>query len=350
MFYRYEIVNQNGNKALYLYLTMNEEASRELGEGDSSTFENKVKDYIKSRNINYDEGEIFIVADGVIVKNMNIKNKDISIEVLDEKTDYSNIKYLVTLKKEDTNKSITLKDYLMGALFNNNCYNYPDEVIKSITILYRTYVYYKMDIDKFINDDDFFISYKDPSYYKLLFVDNYEDMYKKLENAVNETDSLFITYNNKYILPFIHHTNNGFTEIDSRYPYLEKRYSLWDLLSPKYINTREFTYKKLENLLGIKKEEFKNFKILELTSGNRVKKLKIGNNTYSGEEFAKLLGLTSCDMTVLINDHSIKIITRGNGHGLGLSISGSSELANSGCGYLQILDYYFPKCIIKKYI
>ena len=350
MFYRYEIVNQNGNQALYLYLTMNEEASLELGEGDATTLENKVKDYIKTRNIDYDGDDVFIVVDGIIVKNININNKDINKEFLDDKSDYFNVNYLVTLRRDGMDYSITLRDYLLGVLFHNNCYHYPEEVIKALSILYRTYAYYKMEVDGFISDHDLFATYKDASYYKLLFIDNYEDMYKKLENAIRDTDCFFITYNNQYILPFIHLVNNGFTEEDSRYPYLEKRYSLWDLLSPKYINIREFTYKKLENLLHIKKDEFKSFKIMELTSGNRVRKLQIGSKFFSGEEFSQSLGLTSCDMTVLINDNSVKFITRGCGSGFGLSISGSSELANSGCSCLQILDYYFPKCIVKKYV
>ena len=54
-------------------------------------------------------------------------------------------------------------------------------------------------------------------------------------------------------------------------------------------------------------------------------------------------------MTLLIDEKIITFITRGNGNNLGLSIEGSKKLAETGCNYLQILKYYFPKCIIKKY-
>ncbi len=350
MFYRYEIRNYYGRNVLYLYLTMNEEISQELGKKDDTTIENKVKTYIKNHNIDYDGDEVFLVVDGIVVKNLNIKNKDVTIEILDDKCDYVNIKYLVTVKNNDKEKVLPLKDFLIGVMFTNNCYQYPDEVMKALCILYRTYTYYRMEKDGYINFLDKFMKYKDVSYYKLIFIDNYQEIYRKVENAINETDCLFITYENKYILPFIHLANNGFTEDSLEYPYLEKRYSLWDLLSPHYMDIKEFSYSQIEQLLNVNKDELQNLKIIEITNGNRVKRLKIGPIIYTGEEFRKRLNLKSTDMTILINDSNIKIITRGYGDGLGLSISGSLELAKSGCNYLQILDYYFPKCTLKKYV
>ena len=349
MFYRYEIRNNYGKECLYLYLTMNEEVSQELGNNDSTTMENRVKNYIKSRNIDYDGEDVFLVVDGIIVKSLNIKDKDIRIETLDDKSDYVNIKYLVTIRNNGKEKIIPLKDYLTGVMFTNKCYLYPEEVRKALCILYRTYVYYKMEKDGFIDYSDRFMLYKDMAYYKLAFIDNYHNFYDSIISAIDDTDCIFITYENNYILPFIHLVNNGYTDEDSNYPYLEKRYSLWDLLSPSYMEIKEFTYNYLEKVFNIRKSSIQELKIIELTSGNRVSKLKLGELILTGEDFRERLNLASTDMTILINDKSIKIITRGQGNSLGLSISGSCELAKSGCNYLQILDYYFPKCIIKKH-
>ena len=49
-------------------------------------------------------------------------------------------------------------------------------------------------------------------------------------------------------------------------------------------------------------------------------------------------------------DKYITFVNRGHGDNLGLSLNGSAELAKAGCNYLQILNYYFPTCKIKKYV
>lgn len=350
MIYRYDIRKYNGHDVLYLYLTMNEEFSNELGDQNSDTLENKCKKYIKNKNIPYQGEDVFLVVNGIVVKSLNIKNKDINIEILDDQCDYVNAKYKVKVRDGKLEKTIALKDFLIGVLFSNCSYDMELEVLKAICVLYRTYTFYLMEKDGFVLANDSFIHYRSVSYYKLALIDHYEDFYKKVEQAVDYTDCIFITYHNQYIKPYIHHTNNGFTEESMEIPYLEKKYSLWDFLSPMYLDIKEFSYDQLEEVFNATKQDLQNFQITELTPGNKISKIKIGPILYTGEELRKKLGLNSTDITILINDLNIKFITRGYGHGLGLSISGSLELARSGCSYLQILNYYFSKCTIKKYV
>ncbi len=350
MFYKYEFRDYYGRNALYLYLTMNDEIASELGNDNSDKITHKVKNYIKNKNIDYNGEEVFLVVNGIVVKSINLKNKEINIEVLDDKCSYVNIKYNVKIVNNNKERIINLKDYLLGVLFANNIYNMPKELVKAVCVLYRTYTFYRMEKDGFLDINDNFMKYRNVSYYKLFLIEDYLNIYNKLEEAINETDCIFITYNNEYIKPYIHNTNNGFTEEIDNIPYLEKRESLWDLLSPNYLNIKEFSYDMLEKLLNVSKEELQNIKILELTSGNKIKKIKIGPIIYSGEEFRNKLKLNSNDITILINDYNIKFVTRGDGNGLGLSLSGGMELARSNCNFLQILNYYFPKCTIKKYV
>ena len=56
-------------------------------------------------------------------------------------------------------------------------------------------------------------------------------------------------------------------------------------------------------------------KILELTSSNRVKTIKIGNKEIAGTEARSILGLKSTNFTFEINGENIK----GYGHGVGMS-------------------------------
>lgn len=350
MFYRYEIKDYYGKNVLYLYCSMTEEVSNELGHNDIDKLSKRINNYIQNKNIKYSGDEVFLVVDGIVVKSIPIKKSVVNIEVLDDGCSYGNFKYTITLRENNREIMISLKEYLMGVLFTNCTYNMHIELMKALCVLYRTYAFYKMQEDGFIDTSDPFMKYQNVSYYKLLFTDNFKNIYEKLERAVDSTDCIFITYQDLYIKPYIHDTNNGFTEDSSEIPYLIRRYSLWDLLSPNYLNIKEISYDKLEKLLNVGKKELQNIKILELTSGNKIRKLKIGSKTFLGEDFCQKLQLSSTDLTILINDQHIKFIARGNGHGLGLSLNGSLELAKSGCDYLQILNYYFPKCIVKKYV
>lgn len=350
MFYKYDIKKFNNENVLYLYLNMNEEISSELGSNNDQSLKESVDAFLNHNGIKYDGNKVFLVVNGIVIKSINIKDEKVDIEDLDEESDYTNKNFIVKVEGQNgQNISLNLTDYLLGALFTNISYNFDIEVLKAVSILYRSYVFYKMGKDGTIEFDDKFIKYKNSSYYKLLWADKYVDIYNKFLKAIDETDSMFITYKNIFIMPFIHHTNNGYTDSLKGVDYLKKRPSLWDLLSPVYMDIKEYDYKRLEKIFSLDKKQVQEIKILELTDANYISRIKVGDVTYSGEEFRRLLNLKSSDITILINDKNIKFITRGVGEGIGLSLSGSQELSKSGCNHLQILNYYFPDCKIKKY-
>lgn len=349
MFYKYDIRKFNNEDVLYLFLSMNEEMATENINNEQDLKES-IDAFLNHNGIKYDGSRVFLVVNGIIIKSIDIKNKHVDVLEQNEESSYTNYNFIVKVKDQnDVETSVSLHDYLLGALFTNISYNFDIQVLKSVSVLYRSYVFYKMGKDGFLEYDNKFIKYKNYSYYKILWVDKFEDIYNKFRTAIEETNAMFVTYNNIFIMPFIHHTNNGYTDSLKGVDYLKKRASLWDLLSPIYMDVREYDYKKLENIFSLKKEAIQEMKILDLTDANYISRIKVGDNVYSGDEFRKLLNLKSSDITILINDKSIKFITRGVGECVGLSLSGSNELAKSGCNYLQIINYYFPECKINKY-
>lgn len=351
MFYKYMIKRFNNEDVLYLYLSMNEEFSDDLGNDNDKTLVDDVNAFLYNNDINYDGNKVFLVVNGIVVKSIDIRNKTVDILKNDTSNSYTNENFIVKVKvQNDEEISVKLLNYLLGAMFTNISYNFDIEVLKSIAILYRSYIFYKMSKDGYIDYCDEFIKYKNLSYYKLLWTDNYGSIYDKFYNSVVDTDSMFITYNNIFIMPFIHHTNNGYTDTLKGISYLEKRSSLWDLLSPVYMDIKEYNYNRLEKIFSTDKSIIQNMKILELTDSNYISKIRVGENVYTGTEFKNMLNLKSSDVTILINDKNVKFITRGFGNCVGLSLSGSNELAKSGCNYLQILNHYFPSCQINQYI
>ena len=132
MFYKYEIKNNGIEDILYLYLNMTYEFSRELVL-DSSDLEltRRTKNFIKSNKINYNGRKVYLVIDGIVVKTLDIKDYDNTIEILKESLYFSNEHFLVTIRMADDSLiELPLKEYLLGVMATNSIPNLNIEVLK----------------------------------------------------------------------------------------------------------------------------------------------------------------------------------------------------------------------------
>lgn len=352
MFYKYEIKNNGTEDVLYLYLSINYEFSRELVlNSKDDDLARRARNFIKNNNINYTGKKVYLVIDGIVVKTLDISLESNPIEILKDSLYYSNEHFLVSIKLQDNSMvELPLKEYLLGVLATNSIVGIDIEVIKALCILYRTYAFYKMSTDKFIDAFNDFALYKPISYFKLVWTVDYDKILEQLNKAIKDTDCLFITYNDNYILPFIHYSNTGKTFYHRDYPYLSSVKSLWDLGSPYYVEVKSWKYDILSNLLGFNISKDSTFTIIDVDSRDYVKKLSIDKNVYTGEEFKRILGLKSMNINIIVNNEELKIISKGYGNGYGLSLYGANEMALNGCDFANIIKYYFPKVKINKYI
>lgn len=345
MIYKYEIRNNGNEEILYLFIEMNYEFSKELTSNIKTN--NKINEFIKNNSIKFKGNKVYLVTDGIIIKTYEI-DKNEEKQLIDNKN-YSNNSYIINLKYNAHIIKINLKSYLLGVL-SNNCLNDLElTTIKAMTVLFRTYAYKQMEDKNLIDSNDRFLPYKPISYYKLLWRNNYQEIYNKLEKAINDTDGEFITYDNYYILPYFHICNNGNTN-NGELPYLKRKASLWDYTSPYYLDIIDYDFKYLEELFSIPKEELKKIKILSISKSKCIEKIKIGDKIYDGETFKNLLNLHSSDINIIINPNYIRFITKGFGHNLGISEYGANEISKVGCSYTSILKYYFNDIKIKKYV
>lgn len=81
-----------------------------------------------------------------------------------------------------------------------------------------------------------------------------------------------------------------------------------------------------------------------------VTSVKIGDKSCSGEEFRTCMDLPSSCFSITELDGKIRIVTKGIGHGLGLSIHSAMEMAKEGMGYEEILSYFYPQTKIKEMV
>ena len=72
-----------------------------------------------------------------------------------------------------------------------------------------------------------------------------------------------------------------------------------------------------------------------------LEEIKIGPATFSGETLQYALGLPSSCIQVEETEDEIRIVTRGVGHGYGLSQAGAAGMAEEGWDYPSILQYYY---------
>lgn len=352
MFYKYEIKSNGNEDVLYLYLSINYEFSRELVlSSKDDDLARRARNFIRNNNINYSGKKVYLVIDGIVVKTLDISLKSNPIEILKDSLYYSNDHFLVTLKFQDgAIIELPLGEYLLGVLATNTVLGLDIEVIKAICILYRTYAFNKMNTDKYIEVFNNYALYRPIAYYKLFWAEQYEDNINLLNKAIKDTDCLFVTYLNNYILPFIHYSNTGRTFYHKEYEYLSSVKSLWDLGSPYYIEVKSWKYDLLSKILGFGVSKDSVYKIIDVDSRNYVKRLSIDDYVFSGEEFKNILGLKSMNINIIVNNEELKIISKGYGNGYGLSLYGANEMALNGCNFANIIKYYFPKVTINKYI
>ncbi len=352
MFYKYEVRNNGNEDILYLFLTMNYEFSKELGANSSDKeLTRRTKNFIKNNNINFNGNRIYLVIDGIVVKSLDIASKKMDVEILKEELYYSNDHYMVNLKLENSSFiEISLNDYLLGTLAAVYDNNIELETLKAICVLFRTYAYKQMSEKKYIDSNNSFINYRPISYYKLSWINNFSEVFNKISLAISSTDCIFVSYNQHYILPFIHYSNHGKTLYNDNYKYLSSVNSLWDLAAPNYINIKDFSFLELSKLLKTNVNEKSIFKVIDVDNNGLINKIQIDNSYFIGDDLIKILDLKSKAISIIINSNYVRFISKGYGHFLGLSIYGSNEIAKNGCDYTNIIKYYFPKVKLNKYI
>ena len=179
----------------------------------------------------------------------------------------------------------------------------------------------------------------------------YEKYYNKIKDAVNATKGMYVTYNNQLIDAVYHSTSNGKTE-DAIYvwgysvPYLKSVDSSWDKEASSYLRTVTKDSVDILKIFGI--DTLAELKITKRNSSGRVVEVMVGDEVYSGVDIRTMLSLRSTDFDIEIEGDTVKITTRGYGHGVGMSQYGANIMANKGSTYKDIIHHYYTNVEIKK--
>lgn len=269
----------------------------------------------------------------------------------------------------------------------------PEELLKAKSVIIRTYILYKMKDKAQITASDLGMKYrnygelknsrfqdfcreniKSPKGMAAYFTGIgsykiYNEKNKKIKRIVDKTKGKIIKKQGETILPLFHNISNGKTRLGEKiigkeYSYLKSVICQNDIKEKEYLCTRYLTvneFKKKLSANGIVvfkdgKEILKNIKdkkeIINLITVEKDKegyalKIRIGDTVVLADDFSKALGLNSTDMSIEEYEKGIRITTKGNGHGFGMSISYARYLAGHGKPWQEILSTFYDGKIVE---
>lgn len=411
MITRYEIIKNNNEERLLLYLDYNYEFSKIPSE-DKKTLEQRIIKYIKDNKILFSGTTITLIVGGIIIGNIYLKepiennklekqeiveeinvveseeklveekeDKITDIEVKEEikektvekdisskeeidnnnsteespvKEEYIDNNIYVTIRRSNGEYlTLELEEYIIGVVGYEMPASFNIEALKSQAVIARTYALKALSINKTLTDDYTTQGYKSNVELQSLWQGNYQHYYNKIRDAVLSTKGEYLTYNGDYIDAVYHSTSNGKTESSSNvwgnyYPYLVSVDSPYDIVNPSFKKETFLSYQDITNKLNIPVDYNTNIEVVNYTISNRAETIKIGENLIKGVDFRNKLGLRSTDIEIIKDENGIVFITKGYGHGVGLSQYGANGFANNGYTYKDILRHYYTGVMIIK--
>lgn len=255
----------------------------------------------------------------------------------------------VIVHVKDKDLYLDLEDYVTGVVAAEMPALFDEEALKAQAVASRSYAMssvknHIITISSSISDQVYKTNYELSDNWQ----GNYDKYFKKIQEAVRETENLVIKRDNKILRTYYFSMSNGNTE-NSLAVFNENTFesvssSLEQKLS-NYLKTATFTKNELCKLLKLDDINIQNIKRNET---NHVDKIIINNKEFTGVEFRKLLNLRSTDFEIEEDNGEYIVATKGYGHGVGMSQYGANEMAKTGKKYEEILNHYYKNTEIKK--
>jgi len=284
--------------------------------------------------------------------------------------DVLNIKLYNTEKQEA--HVVDLKEYVVGAVAASMPPEFPKEALKAQAICCRTLAVKRMGIFggsgcrrqpgfDVCSDPVHCQGFLDVESRQKLWAGRYEEFAEKLSEAEEETSGIVLVYNNNAIEAVYHPACGGCTEDSenvwgNKVSYLRRVECIYCKDSPHWKTTKAFSIRELKRRLGINFDDNKVEKReipglldrIHATESERIKRMRIGDMVFEGEDIRDLLGLSSTRFFWKVS--AISFQAMGLGHGLGLCQYGARGMAILGFPVDEILKFYFTGVELKELV
>lgn len=228
---------------------------------------------------------------------------------------------------------MSLEEYCIGVLARAIPANYEEEAMKAQAVLVRTDIYGKLQEGgtNAVLEEAFWDKEEMEEAWGLA---GYRASYKRLERAWKETEGQVLTYEGALARTPFFRLSNGSTRdgkevLGEDCPYLK-------------IVDCPLDMEAVEQLQTVTLEEDLDAEVEKVDTAGYALSVRVGEETVSGEEFREAYHLASSCFTLQKYEGTLRITTRGVGHGLGMSQYTAGKMAEEGSTFEEILIYFFP--------
>ena len=298
----------------------------------------------------------------------------------------------VVIEHERYRAQMDVEDFIPCVLMAQMPIDSPMEALKAQAVVIRTYILHEMGAKKKIKAQELGLKYITYEKLKEMWFMEYKRnninsatgiiynmtgfgsgiVYRHnlsyLHTIISKTSMHVLTKNGDVILPLFHYISNGTTRdgkslLGEEYSYLNSVKVDSDIEEENYLSSNFYTLDAFEKKLkdnGIiiykdngelfsKKLDLQQFmqmvQLSKIDANGYVLEVKIGDTVILGDDFAKALGLRSTAMDINLCENKIRITTKGQGHGFGLSISYAKQMAAQGKNWQEILKIFYDATI-----
>ncbi len=248
------------------------------------------------------------------------------------------------------------EEYLAGIVAEEISLEYQPEAIKAQTVVART------SLKRALADKgEMPQSMSREEMLSLWGQDGFEKNYQVLEEALAATEGEIMTWENEPIQAAYHavsagKTRDGKEALGAELPYLGSVDSSMDISSHDYLKVVFMGKKELADKLNQACPEAaltedglaEQITVTKRDSSEYALEVAVGKQAMAGEDFRDCLGLNSSCFSIKEVEGKMRIVTKGMGHGIGLSQYGANEMAKAGSDYKEILKYYYKDVTVQK--
>lgn len=258
------------------------------------------------------------------------------------------------IKIEDASgkiQEIPLESYCVGVLSGEMPASFEPEALRAQAMAIRTYALHAKESGGRHEQADLCTTthcqvWQSEAQMQQKWGSHYAAYHQKIEEAVNSTKGLIITYQGQAISPVYHSTCGSKTEAAGDYwskdvPYLQSVPCNCAKISPKAKSELAYSYAELAELLGQSEKAVAAMKVVQTSPNGRVQELQCGDVQLSGQKVRELLHLNSTDFALHPTENGILFAVSGYGHGVGLCQYGANEYAKEGLSAEEIIYHYY---------
>lgn len=269
---------------------------------------------------------------------------------------------LVTLLDGEHTQSMTLEEYVVGAVAAEMPASFEPEALKAQAVALRTYAMRKKYLEPSQNHAETICSdigccaaWMSESALRERWGEDFDKYYSKITAAVNGTRGVYLSYENEMALAVFHSSSPGRTEASENVwttavPYLvsvetpESAETVPNFITSVTLSRDDFqeVFKKQHPSADFSGAETDWIKGAEYLPSGRLASVEIGGVRVTGREVRELFGMRSADLSFEMGEDGITLTSVGYGHGVGMSQYGANVMAASGADYREILSAYYP--------